>query len=389
VLAEWLTPALFPSYMANSLHSRIVMIQACELWGVLGLTFAATLVCSVAYAVAAWLMGRAPFPKLGVLCASSLLIFMLVFGYRSVAQVDATVARTDRQLKVGVVQTNMGIFEKTAHPDEGLKRHRDQSLEVEAQQVDLVIWPESGYYYALDPAMHNVKRQVLGRLQTPLLFGGMRVAYGQAGPQLFNSAFLTDAQGELQATYDKTHLLAFGEFLPLGEYFPVLYRLSPQTSHFNRGTHVRPMPFMGMRLGTLICYEDILPQFVRRVMDQHPDILINLTNDAWFGESREPRIHLALATFRAVEQRRFLVRATNTGISAIVDPVGRVLGETPTFARANLIGTVKPMYGLTFYQQVGDWPGYGCLIFFAARSAQGVARRARRLRGPARAPALS
>lgn len=386
VLAEWLTPALFPSYLANSLHSRIVMIQACELWGVLGLTFAATLVGSCCYALLVWALGRAPFPKLGLFATSGLLTFMLVFGYRTVAQTDAVVAGTERSLTVGLVQTNMGIFEKTTHPNEGLKRHREQSLEIEAQKVDLIIWSESGYYYALEPAVHNVKQQVLGRLQTPLLFGGMRVAYGQAGPQMFNSAFLTDSQGELMASYDKTHLVAFGEFLPFGDYLPVLYQLSPQTSHFYRGSHVRPMSFKGLRLGTLICYEDILPQFVRRVMDQHPDILINITNDAWFGESKEPRIHLALATFRAVEQRRFLVRATNTGISAIIDPVGRVLGETPTFARANLIGTVKPMYGLTFYQQVGDWPGYGCLLFFVWRAALGLWRR---FRGPAPAPARS
>lgn len=372
VLAEWLTPALFPSYMANSLHARIVMIQACELWGVLGLTFAASLVCGSGYAVLAWLMNRRPFPAVAVTATSALLIFMLIFGYRSVAEIDAQVAKTPQKLKVGLVQTNMGIFEKTANPEEGLRRHRDQSLEVEAQKVDLIVWPESGYYYALDPAVHNVKPMVLGRLQTPLLFGGMRVAYGQAGTQMFNSAFLTDAQGELTASYDKTHLVAFGEFLPLGDYFPVLYGLSPQTSHFHRGSHVRPMQFMGYRLGTLICYEDILPQFVRRVMDEYPDILVNLTNDAWFGESREPRIHLALATFRAVEQRRFLIRAANTGISAIVDPVGRVLQETPTFARANLVGEVKPMHGHTFYQQMGDWPGYGCLLFVALRGLQAI-----------------
>jgi apolipoprotein N-acyltransferase len=282
--------------------------------------------------------------------------------------VDRTLANETRSLKVGIVQANMGIFDKTAQPLEGLRRHREQSLEVEAEGVDLIVWPESGYYYALHPAMHNVKQQVLGRLQTPLLFGGMRVVYDSDGKeQVFNSAFLTDSTGEVTASYDKTHLVAFGEFLPLGDLMPWMYQLSPQTSHFYRGTHVRPMPIRGMRLGTLICYEDILPQFVRRVMDQHPDILINLTNDAWFGNSREPRIHLALATFRAVEQRRYLVRATNTGISAIIDPVGRVLGETPTFARANLVGTVKPMQGLTFYQQVGDWPGYLSVLVVVLR----------------------
>jgi apolipoprotein N-acyltransferase len=351
--------ALFPSYLGNSQYQRIVLIQACELWGVLGLSFAIVLVNSAAHRVLAWALSRGPFPAVGVGVTTAMLAGMLTFGFYTVGRLDETVARTEQSLTVGLVQTNMGIYEKTQHPEEGLRRHRDQSLEAEAAGAELIIWPESGYYYALSPSMQNVKREVLGRLRTPLLFGGMRVQPGPLGEELYNSAFLTDGEGTLRASYDKTHLLAFGEYLPGGELLPWMYGLSPQTSHFYRGKHVRPMPFRGMRLGVLICYEDILPQFVRHVMDEHPDILINITNDAWFGQSNEPRIHLALATFRAIEQRRFLVRATNTGISAIVDPAGRILHETPVFARANLIGTVKPMYGLTAYQQLGDWPAYG------------------------------
>ena len=101
-------------------------------------------------------------------------------------------------------------------------------------------------------------------------------------------------------------------------------------------------------------------------MEHEPDILVNITNDAWFGDTHEPIIHLALATFRAVEQRRFLARSTNTGISAFVDPAGRIISQTPTFERANLMAELKPLQGTTLYQRLGDWPGVVSLILLLA-----------------------
>lgn len=385
VLAEWGIPALFPSYLANSQYRRIVLIQCCEIGGVLGLSFVVAQASAVAHAVCSWALGhRRRFPVVAFGVWSLLIGATLMFGYDAVHELDDTIAHADRHLRVGLVQANMGIYEKTELPEEGLRRHREQSLQAEADGAELIVWPESGYYFAIDPAKRNVKREVLGRLHTPLLFGGMRVQYGPAGEELYNSAFLTDAEGNLNGSYDKTHLLAFGEFLPLGDLLPFLYQLSPQTSHFYRGTHLNPMHFNGLKLGTLICYEDILPSFVRLAMVQKPDILINLTNDAWFGNSNEPRIHLALATFRAVEQRRFLVRATNTGISAIIDPAGRILQETPVFARANIVGEVSPMYGTTLYQKFGDWPGYVSLTVVVAAVARARWRRRRnKAEGPA------
>ena len=385
ILCEWLFPSLFPSFLANSQYRRIVLIQGCELYGVLGLSFLIALASSVSVAVLAWATHRNErFPAAGVGAIAIALAALLTFGFRSVARVDEAVARSDKRLRVGIVQANMGIYQKTEMPEEGLRRHRDQSMQCEQQGAELIVWPESAYYFALDPNITNVKPAVLGRLHTPLLFGGMRIAEGERGRELFNSAFLTDADGNIKGSYDKTHLLAFGEYLPLGEWLPILYQYSPQTSLFTRGRHVRPLEFKNMRIGTLICYEDILPSFVRRAMSDWPDVLINLTNDAWFGQSHEPRIHLALATFRAVEQRRFLVRATNTGISAIIDPTGRILQETPIFARANIVADVVGLTEGTLYQEVGDWPAMLAAAWLALAAGRAwLRRRAERKRGAA------
>jgi apolipoprotein N-acyltransferase len=112
------------------------------------------------------------------------------------------------------------------------------------------------------------------------------------------------------------------------------------------------------RIATPICYEAIRPEFVRRMVRRaQPNLIVTLANDAWFGDSQEPRLHLALARLRAVEHRRFLVRATNSGISAIVDPSGRIVAHTGVLTRENLRGTVRMLAGATVYTRFGDWPG--------------------------------
>jgi apolipoprotein N-acyltransferase len=120
------------------------------------------------------------------------------------------------------------------------------------------------------------------------------------------------------------------------------------------------------RLATPICYEAIRPEFVRRmVRASGADLIVTLANDAWFGDSQEPWMHLALARLRAIEHRRWLVRATNSGISALVDPTGAVVARTGVLERANLRGTVRAMDGTTVYARFGDWPGWLALVAVA------------------------
>lgn len=119
------------------------------------------------------------------------------------------------------------------------------------------------------------------------------------------------------------------------------------------------MPFEDKRITVLICYEDILPRFVASAVRHHqPHLLVNLTNDGWFGTSWEPEIHLALAKFRAVEHRRYLARATNTGQTALIDPVGRVAARAPAFVEASLVAEARWMHGWTLYEIWGDIPWY-------------------------------
>jgi apolipoprotein N-acyltransferase len=162
-------------------------------------------------------------------------------------------------------------------------------------------------------------------------------------------------------------LVPFGEYIPFGEIFPSLYSLVPTSGRFQPGKNLEPLPLGKHLLSVNICYEDIFPGQVRSLMrSEHerriPDVLINLTNDSWYGKSTEPMEHLALASFRSIEHRRALVRSTNTGISAFVDPVGRIVTRSGIWTRETLVDRVPMMQGRTVYALFGDWIGWICAL---------------------------
>lgn len=214
-----------------------------------------------------------------------------------------------------------------------------------------------------DPAIEIAEVPVQDRtaiqrgFSTPILLGGLTWAPplpGKDRRQLFNTAILLDQRGRVLGTYDKVFLLAFGEYMPFGETFPGLYDAFPAAGHFSAGNEVRTFPWGDERLGIMICYEDIMADFTGKLADLHPNAIINVTNDAWFGKTSEPWLHLALAVFRAVENRVELVRATNTGVSAFIDPTGRLTAATRLEGAETLIGDVPMMHGATVYGAVGN-----------------------------------
>jgi apolipoprotein N-acyltransferase len=261
---------------------------------------------------------------------------------------------------VGVVQPNMEGLAKWAEPSEGERRLVEATRALEASVgPDLIVWPENAWAAGLPLRLERVPDALMGGAHTPILFGSVarvRVAGQERG---LNRVLLVDGQGQVQGRYDKVELLAFGEYLPLAARLPWLRSLSPRSGRVQPGRRVDALPFRGFRISALVCLEDSLPGFVRRVVREgRPHLLVNLTNDAWFGDSRAPWIHLALSQLRAVEQRRYLVRATNTGVSAVVDPLGRVVARSGSFTRETLDAEVAMLEGRTPYQVLGDWPGW-------------------------------
>lgn len=367
---EFAYPVLFPAYVATGFHDLAPMIQIADLGGPLLLSAVVMLVSGALYeTVVAWRAGDA-LPRRTIAVAAAALVATLVYGFVRIAQVDARAAEAPT-LDVGMVQVNMGIFAKHEDPLEGRRRHLAQSAALvrEHPELDLMVWPESAYTFFVPEHVTNLRRRVQGELEVPILFGGLarrRGPDGQGGERMhaYNTAYLIDAAGDVLGTYDKTYLLMFGEYLPFGETFPILYEWSPNSGHFTPGDHVRPLVLPTeehgeVRVSTLVCYEDVLPRFTRgAVREADPHLLANITNDAWFGDTHEPWIHLALAKFRAVEHHRALVRSTNSGVSAFVDPVGRVIETIGVEERGQAAARLPLLTGMSVYAYLGDWPGW-------------------------------
>jgi len=381
VAMDFAYPLIFPSYVGNSLTGATWLVQTADLLGVLGVT---AFVGVVNGAIADWVLARRegrPRPRRMLAVVLLVVWTVVLYGALRTAQVDAEASEAER-LKVGLVQVNVGGFENTLGRDETLQRYRDATRELHRQGAELVLWPE-GALRGVVRVGNNVRDGVLDGLAQPLVFGATRVDRDATGKTVpYNSAFLAEATGEVTASYDKSQLLVFGEYIPLGETFPKIYDWLPMASHWGRGTSLAPLVFGHWRLGTIICYEDILPRFVREVMEPHggrrPDLLVNVTNDSWYGDTVQPMEHLALAAFRSIEHRRALVRSTNTGISAIVDPAGRIVSRTRQYREETLLGSVPKMEGTTVYELVGDvlgWVALGIVAFAAARSRLAQLRR--------------
>jgi apolipoprotein N-acyltransferase len=194
-----------------------------------------------------------------------------------------------------------------------------------------------------------------------------------------NSALLTDSSGKIVGSYDKTVLVPFGEYIPFGDIYPQLYSWSPFVSKFWPGTSTEPLALNGHLISVNICYEDIIPGHIRKLMrasgaeGRAPEAMFNLTNDSWYGNTTQPVEHLALALFRSIENRRPLVRSTNTGISAFIDPVGRIVSRTGIWTKETLVGSVPLMTGSTVYTRFGDWIAW----LSAALSLYGIGRSVR------------
>ncbi len=363
---ELIFPNLFPFYYGASFHPVPLLMQIADLGGPILDTVLAVIVSGALYEVLRAVTRNERIPRAAPIAGALFVAFTVGYGAYRIHQVEAIAAKAPK-IEVGLVQANMGLFAKRDDPYEGQRRHIRQTLELEREdKPDLIVWPESAYTFFLPPGIKNVRRWVMGPVHTPLLFGGLAQRQVDGEEKDYNTAYLLDGDGNIKGTYDKTYLLAFGEYMPFGEDFPALYRISKNTGHFTPGHRVDPLHFGKYRISVLICYEDILPSFVRHAVDHaDPDLLINITNDAWFGDTHEPWIHLALAKFRAVEHHRYLLRATNSGVSAIVDPTGRVLTHSRTFVQQNLHGKVGMMRDHTLYEALGNWPGWLGLLAIA------------------------
>jgi apolipoprotein N-acyltransferase len=353
---EYTYPLLFQSYTGAALLPLLATVQIADLGGALLLTALQALVNGAAADALFALTTRQLLPVRPLLAAALALLLSTSYGFWRIERVHA-LERAAPMRTVGLVQPNVGGIELHRNPYASVSALWSETRELQRRGADLVIWPEVGFN--LRPVRSTDDgRAIQGGVPVSVIAGVERTD----GKGLWNSAISISSDGRIGDHFDKIQLLAFGEYIPLGDRLPVLYEWSPFASHLTPGTSTAPLRASGYRFATFICYEDILPRIVRRIMDDHGEgranALVNLTNDSWYGAGHEQEQHLMLAAMRSIEHHRWLLRATSTGISAFVDATGRIVQRIPADTRGIALAQVPMLEGTTPYEALGDWPGF-------------------------------
>ena len=373
---DWLRSVLFTGFpwmdLGYGLYAQPQLIQSADLGGHHLVTFAVVLCNSLLVGIidrqrrdVRWNVRR---ERGLLLLACATLVFL--FGYSAVRyRIAIQYGPRALQAQVAVVQGNVDQAVKwspafkTATIDTYLRLSEKAIADTD---VELVVWPETALPF------YPQQDQLTGRLTaftaaantwlltgaplftlTPQTDGGELVRH-------YNGAILLGPDGRLAASHAKQHLVPFGEYVPLRPYLPFLEPLVVSVGDFTAGTSNEPLALGPMRLGLLICYESIFPDIARQSVSREANLLVNLTNDAWYGRSSAPHQSLAMAVFRAVENKRSLVRAANTGISGFVDPVGRIVGRTGLFVETALVSRVPLLDGQTVFNRQGHLFGPAC-----------------------------
>ena len=236
-----------------------------------------------------------------------------------------------------------------------------------APHPDLIVWPESpAPFYTGDPAFRAAASNVARQAQAWIVVGSLGVRNASQTPQqateVYNSAALVSPAGEWVGRYDKVHLVPFGEYVPFKRVFGFAGGLTQQVGDFSRGTSRAPLQAGKDKIGVFICYESIFPDEVRQFAANGAQVFVNISNDGWYGDSGAYAQHLKQARMRAIENSRWLLRDTNTGVTTSIDPYGRVITTVPRKMRVVLQAPYALLDATTFYTRHGDWFAYLCAI---------------------------
>ncbi len=235
---------------------------------------------------------------------------------------------------------------------------------------DLIVWPESpAPFFANDPLFRNPVSAMARETHTWVVTGAIGstpvMEGGKSASQVFNSAGLVSPAGDWTARYDKVHLVPFGEYLPFPRLFAFAGGLTKEVGEFQPGASRAPLDAGSTRLGVFICYESVFPGEVRQFSQKGAQVLVNLSNDGWYGDSGAYAQHLNQTRMRAIENDRWLLSATNTGVTASIDPYGRTVARLPRKERGALVAPYALTSVTTFYTRHGDWFAWLCAIISA------------------------
>ena len=354
VAAEYTRGFLFGGFpwipLGNTMITFLPIVQLASLVGVYGLSAFVALI-NVGFAVTALSTGRARIAALVVTMA--MLVAVSVWGGQRMATNRLT---QGTPVRVGLIQANIAQVDKWNPARAGMivDRFLQLTRQAAANGAEFLLWPESSTpFYFQDDAGSEEIRRLVSELGRPLLLGSDEMEPGSP-TRLYNSAFMLDPVGATAAVYRKIHLVPFGEYVPFQRALFFVGPLVEAVSAFTAGERVTMLPVREHMVSTAICYEVTYPSQAREAVRQGSELLTTITNDAWYGESSAAYQHFEMASMRAVEQGRYMVRAANTGVSGIIDPYGRVLIRTRLFETVAVVGEARFVQERTVYARIGD-----------------------------------
>ena len=358
-----------------SQFNRLHIIQISDMFGVYGVSFlvmlsnAAIYVLLLSVAQKKW-RGH-PVDKWPVLLAIVLPFILislgLLYGNMRIGVMDDAMALASSS-RVAVIQGNIDQARKwdPAFQIGTTKKYVGLMLSAAARQPDLVVWPETAtpFYFEASPKLTRLVTDAVREAGIHLLVGSPSVLGEPGSYAYYNSAYMVAPDGRATGRYDKVHLVPFGEYVPLKRVLSFVGKMVAQVGDFSSGEKGRTLAWGedGPPIGVQICFEIIFPGLSRSLVKNGAGVLVNLTNDAWFGNTSAAYQHFSMAVFRAVENRRSLVRCANTGISGFVDPAGRIVARTALFEDAVVVRTVPVLTETTLYTRIGDALPLACLI---------------------------
>jgi apolipoprotein N-acyltransferase len=368
---EFLFPLLFPWHLANSQSSFSWFIQTADLTGLYGASFFIMWFNAIVAGLLFKTGRGSRTPWIPLIICSACVAASLVYGLARLNQVTAQLNRATK-LTVAAVQANIDVGMKwdPKQMQANLEAHIKLTRGISGAQV--ILWPESAIEEWLPENLHSLPTafvESLGLKNAYFIFGARSYRGSPKGPDLksFNTAFLTDPRGVVLERYHKQVLLAFGEYIPFSGLLGLLPGM-PFVEGFTAGDGARTFDLPGgKRIAPLICYEDLLPELSRSfVREKKANLLVNLTNDAWYGKTAGPWQHARLAQWRAIETRRSLLRVTNTGVTTFINAKGEMVETLPIFAPAVLKTTIEILQGETLYVRYGDWFAWGVTLIAVA-----------------------
>ena len=344
-------------------YRTLPIIQIADLTGVYGVSFLILVVNVFLFQLWRWIRGKdcALYPFLSTAVALPLLVLAIWYGFVSLNKEAG-----GREIKVALAQGNIpqDIKWNPAFQEDTVAIYERLTRRTKGAAIDLIVWPESSLpFFFQKEVLYSARVSALAReIGASLVVSSPALEQSNGHELLLNSAFMIAPDGSTVGRADKVHLVPFGEYVPLAKLLPFVKKMVEGIGDFSPGSDIIPLQATTCKAGILICFEGIFPAISREYVARGADILVNITNDAWFGDSSAPYQHLSMTVFRAVENRVPLIRSANTGVTAIIDSRGHIRGMTSLFREALLTGSVKVGSEKSFYTERGDIFAWCCLL---------------------------